>query len=132
MSANEVLVVIVFGYIGYLIVSIFISFVMKKIGAKSTPYASSSSSSESQSQNRHDYQKKTINHDGDDISISWFRILDVPKTASLEIIKSAYKRQISQYHPDKVASMGLELKELAELKTKRINAAYDYASKLWR
>jgi DnaJ-domain-containing protein 1 len=64
------------------------------------------------------------------ISSSWFRILEVPETASREEIVSAYKLKIRQYHPDKVASLGLELRELAELKSKQINAAYDYALKL--
>lgn len=60
----------------------------------------------------------------------WFRILGVPESAGKEEIASAYKAKIRQYHPDKVASLGPELRELAELKSKQINAAYDYALKL--
>jgi DnaJ-domain-containing protein 1 len=110
VSSNEVWVAIVFGYIGYLIVSVFISAKTKN--------------------NSQDFQQNTSTHDTDDISSSWFHILDVPKTASFEIISSAYKRKISQYHPDKVSSLGSELRELAELKSKQINAAYNYAKKL--
>lgn len=33
---------------------------------------------------------------------------------------------MQSYHPDKVASLGDELKELAEKKTKDINEAYAY------
>ncbi|WP_018079372.1 J domain-containing protein [Thiobacillus denitrificans] len=60
----------------------------------------------------------------------WFRILGVSESAGKEEIASAYKAKIRQYHPDKVASLGPELRELAELKSKQINAAYDYAFKL--
>lgn len=62
----------------------------------------------------------------------WFRILGVPESAGKEEIASAYKAKIRQYHPDKVASLGSELRELAEIKSKQINAAYDYALKLRR
>ena len=31
---------------------------------------------------------------------------------------------MSEYHPDKVASLGKEIRELAERKSKEINAAY--------
>ena len=44
-------------------------------------------------------------------------------------IERAYKVKISQYHPDKVAQMGIEIRELAEAKSKEINAAYDYATR---
>jgi DnaJ like chaperone protein len=57
----------------------------------------------------------------------WFLILEVPQSASREQIERAYKIKISQYHPDKVAQMGIEIRELAEAKSKDINAAYDYA-----
>ena len=39
----------------------------------------------------------------------------------------AYKRRISEYHPDKVAQMGEEIRALAERRSKEINAAYDEA-----
>jgi DnaJ-domain-containing protein 1 len=130
MSAIEVLVVIVFAYLGYLISSVLISKKTKPDGADSNPHANSTSSSESQSNYSQGYQQESRAHENDDISSSWFRILEVPKTASLEIIASAYKRKISQYHPDKVANLGSELRELAELKSKQINSAYDYAKKL--
>lgn len=129
MSSMEVLVVVVFAYIGYLLVSIFI-FPKKNKGASSNPHENANSSSESQYQNSQGYQQESKAHDGDEISTSWFHILDVPKSASLEIIASAYKRKISQYHPDKVANLGSELKELAELKSKQINSAYNYAKKI--
>lgn len=57
----------------------------------------------------------------------WSEVLDVPSVAHLDEIKAAYRRKMSQYHPDKVATLGPELKQLADLMTKRINHAYDQA-----
>lgn len=64
------------------------------------------------------------------ISSSWHKILEIPPSATRGDISAAYKQKISQYHPDKVALLGPELRDLAELKSKQINAAYDYAMKL--
>jgi DnaJ-class molecular chaperone len=57
-------------------------------------------------------------------------VLDIPETASLEEIEQAYRRKISDYHPDKVANAAPELKELAELRAREINAAFDELQKL--
>jgi DnaJ like chaperone protein len=59
----------------------------------------------------------------------WHEVLKVSQFASLEEIHLAYKSLIRQYHPDKVASLGDELKFLAEEKSKTINAAYQSAIK---
>ena len=54
-----------------------------------------------------------------------YRTLDVPQHASLAEIKAAYRKRLTEYHPDKVASLGIELRNLAEEMTKRINDAYE-------
>ncbi|MGE5430857.1 MAG: J domain-containing protein [Syntrophomonadaceae bacterium] len=41
-------------------------------------------------------------------------------------IRKRYIDEMAKYHPDKVASLGEELIELAERKTKEINAAYEW------
>ena len=41
-------------------------------------------------------------------------------------MKSAYRKLIAQYHPDRVSAMGPEIKEVAETKAKEINEAYEY------
>ncbi len=51
-------------------------------------------------------------------------VLGVPRGASRKEIHAAYQQKILQYHPDKVADLGDELKEVAERRTKEINAAY--------
>ena len=57
----------------------------------------------------------------------WWVVLGVPRIATRDEISSAYKRRISEYHPDKVAQMGTEIRALAESKSKAINAAYEEA-----
>lgn len=53
-----------------------------------------------------------------------YTLLDVPETADQGAIQAAYRRQMALYHPDKVASLGPELRRVAEERTKTINAAY--------
>jgi hypothetical protein len=52
-------------------------------------------------------------------------ILGLTREATLPQIKQAYRDRIREYHPDKVAHLGPELRQLAEQKSKEINAAYE-------
>ena len=61
---------------------------------------------------------------------SAFRILGIYPNACNDEIKSAYKQRIKEYHPDKVAQLGAELRSLAEKKTSEINQAYEFLKKL--
>jgi DnaJ-domain-containing protein 1 len=63
---------------------------------------------------------------------AWFDVLGVVETADLAQIEYAYRVKISQYHPDKVAQMGEDIRQLAEAKSKEINAAYETAVRLRR
>jgi DnaJ-domain-containing protein 1 len=63
-------------------------------------------------------------------NLLWYEILGVDKNASIVDVKKAYRQKMFEYHPDKVASLGKELRELAEQKTKEINSAYAEALKL--
>ena len=56
-------------------------------------------------------------------------VLGVRPGASQEEISAAYRRLVQQYHPDKVADLGPELRELAEQRMKEINAAYQSLKK---
>ena len=51
-------------------------------------------------------------------------LLGVESGASQEEISSAYRKLVQQYHPDRVADLGPELREVAEQRMKEINAAY--------
>ena len=53
-----------------------------------------------------------------------YEILNVPQGASREEIIKAYRQMAHLYHPDKVASLAPEFKELAEMRMKEINTAY--------
>ncbi len=53
-----------------------------------------------------------------------YRILGIQPGATIEEVKAAYRRRMQEYHPDKVASLGKELRDLAEEKSKEINKAY--------
>lgn len=75
---------------------------------------------------RDDYK----NRDDDDARHyrdDWYVVLGVSSDASIVQIKHAYRVQMSQYHPDKVAELGEEIRALAERKSKEINAAYQIA-----
>jgi hypothetical protein len=50
--------------------------------------------------------------------------LAVPRGASQDVISRAYHRMADMYHPDKVAGLGPEFREIAERRMKEINLAY--------
>lgn len=54
----------------------------------------------------------------------WYEVLQVAPSATAAEIRDAYKHMISKYHPDKVDSLGQELKDLAGQKSQEITAAY--------
>ncbi|MGY3266042.1 J domain-containing protein [Lysobacter sp. HA35] len=54
-----------------------------------------------------------------------YRILNVADDASDADIDQAYRRMMSQYHPDKFATAAPELRRRAEIKARDINGAYD-------
>lgn len=58
-----------------------------------------------------------------------YDVLGISKTASQDEIKTAYRKKISENHPDKVAALSIELKALAEEMSKRINSAYEELKK---
>lgn len=54
-----------------------------------------------------------------------YAVLKLNRDASREAIQKAFRRQSVKYHPDKVAHLGEEFRDLAEEKFKKIQAAYD-------
>lgn len=51
-------------------------------------------------------------------------VLGVPRGASREEIRTAYRKLANQYHPDKVNHLGKEFQQLAEQRFKEIQQAY--------
>ncbi|REL28298.1 co-chaperone DjlA [Thalassotalea euphylliae] len=60
-----------------------------------------------------------------------YKILGVSESASKQEVKKAYKKLMSQHHPDKLVAKGLppEMMELAKQKTQDIQAAYDLVNR---
>lgn len=54
-----------------------------------------------------------------------YTILNVSPNASKDEITAAYRKMAQMYHPDKVAGLAPEFRELAEKRMKAINAAYE-------
>ncbi len=62
-------------------------------------------------------------------AIYYGQVLGLKGKISKNEIRKKYLKMISLYHPDKVAGLGKELRELAESKTKEINIAYQWLKK---
>lgn len=105
MSTIEILVIVGGLIFGYWVVSLFTG--EKRPANRATPVAGDGVVEPEESQ--------------------WHDVLQLPPSATLEDIRAAYQNLISQYHPDKVASLGIELRALADKKSKQINAAYQEA-----
>jgi DnaJ like chaperone protein len=60
-----------------------------------------------------------------------YQLLDVAESASDHEVKKAYRRMMSQHHPDKLVSKGLpeEMMKLANEKTQQIKKSYDLIKK---
>lgn len=68
----------------------------------------------------------------DGADAAWFQVLGVTEDARTEEITRAYRSLIAQYHPDRVARMGPEIRQLAEEKSQQINSAYEFGVALRR
>jgi hypothetical protein len=53
-----------------------------------------------------------------------YEILEVTRSSSADAIQSAYRARMMEYHPDKVAHLGVELQKLAHEKSQAIERAY--------
>lgn len=142
MTAIDILTIIACLFLGYWIVS-------KLMGSSKTPKAEAKreeearrtqNESKGRSEGAADFtnakQQARSNRQKEDelsqeyIINNWHFILGVPQAATLKQIREAYRSKIGQYHPDKVAKMGDEIRAVAERKSKQINAAYELATKI--
>lgn len=58
------------------------------------------------------------------VDAPWHEVLGVSEWATHEEVTAAYRDKIGQYHPDKVATMGPEIRALAGSKARQVNEAY--------
>jgi DnaJ like chaperone protein len=56
-------------------------------------------------------------------------VLEIERTATDDEVKKAYRRMAMKHHPDKVATLGDDVKKAAEEKFKKISEAYDKIKK---
>ena len=59
---------------------------------------------------------------------TYYSVLEIPETASATEIRSAYRRLISEVHPDRLANAPVYWQRKAEEKTKEINEAFGVLS----
>ncbi|MFP4527229.1 MAG: J domain-containing protein [Candidatus Kapaibacterium sp.] len=60
---------------------------------------------------------------------SAYQILGIEAHADAEAIRSAYRKRLNEYHPDRVENLGEEIKTLAKNKTRQIIEAYNFLKK---
>lgn len=114
MRSEYILVIIVCAALGYWCVSRIIDFLEKRrirAGGKN----------KEEEQERSDRGHKANPSD----ETTWFQVLGIAPTATVDEIKSAYRAKVRQYHPDRVADLGVELRNIADKKMKELNAAYE-------
>ena len=54
----------------------------------------------------------------------WFKILEIEKDASNDEIKKAYRKMANKFHPDKIAHLGEDFKDIGQDKFKAVTEAY--------
>lgn len=78
---------------------------------------------------RSNQQQQSRTRVGEKSDAEYLAIFGLSPGATNDQIREAYKKMISQYHPDRVANLGKELQELATKKTKDITEAYQTLKK---
>lgn len=66
---------------------------------------------------------------GTDTLEAAYKVLEVAPDVSNDELKRAYKRLVLKHHPDRVATLGDDIRQRAEEKLKQINDAYEKVSK---
>lgn len=59
----------------------------------------------------------------------WYKILEIDTHASDDEVKKAYRRMAMKFHPDKVSTMGEDVKRAAHEKFQKLNEAYEKIKK---
>ena len=130
MGWLEFTVIIVCGLLGFIVMNAVIDARRAKAGGQqkdddAKKANSGAAQDEDTAQTRSDRQRGT--KDKENPPRSWWETLNVDKNAAPEQIKSAFRKEISKYHPDRVEGLGVELRELADRMAKEVNHAYTLA-----
>lgn len=130
MGWLEFTVIIVCGLLGFIVVNAVIDFRRAKIEGQQKAEDAKKESNRAKQDEEAEQTRSSRQHRKDEKENpprSWWEILDVDRNASPEQIKSAFRKEISKYHPDRVEGLGIELRELADQKAKEVNRAYALA-----
>lgn len=74
---------------------------------------------------RNTHGEKNTNFQNKKSKKSPYEVLGLDKNATEKEIRAAYRKLVKQYHPDRVASLGKELQDLANKKFIEIKDAYN-------
>ena len=58
-----------------------------------------------------------------------YEVLGVSRGTPMTEIRRAYRERLLQYHPDRVEHLGAEFRELAEVRTRELNRAFESIEK---
>jgi len=128
MEISYIIELFIIGGVGYTIIEYF----FKKKNGNSRREKSSKSQSQTDNEKQKTDSEKERNYNSSSTSspikndVYYGRILGLSGKITREDIKKYYRRKVGEYHPDKVASLGKKLREVAEEEMKQINEAYDY------
>lgn len=56
---------------------------------------------------------------------SAYKILEIERSATNDEVKKAYRRMAMKYHPDKVSTLGEDIRKAADEKFRKVNEAYN-------
>lgn len=125
MTGTEIIVIVGGLVLGYWLMSVFLPHAIKPDAE-----ARQDESTQTQGKSRGEEATGQSSEAQEAPPLRWYQVLEVDENASREQIVAAYKLKIGQYHPDKVSRMGDEIRKLAEVKSKQINAAYEQAMRV--
>jgi TPR repeat protein len=68
----------------------------------------------------------SLNSDSNHIK-HWSEVLCVTRDASFEHVKRVYRNAIKQYHPDVTSGLSVKFREIAEMRSRQLNGAFEAA-----
>lgn len=124
MTFDEIVIIVGGLFFGFVMVSAFLAQDNNDTSNRATKKENSNSANKS-AENKNPSVEESI-------ETTWYKTLEVSESAAMSEINIKYKQKIREYHPDKVASLGEELRHLAECRAKEINSAYEFAKRFKR
>jgi DnaJ-domain-containing protein 1 len=112
MDSGDVLVMVLAGGIGFIVIWFLMGMITERFSTGGAP---------AQNPNQQPAQEPS--------RPEWADVLGVAPDATREDIKRAYLRKIEQFEPNRLATLGPELRKLAEERLQQINLAFDAAER---